>query len=65
MTCTLLYVDRNGRRVSLSVGIQNGLLCITEAGDVGPWRGKLTREERANALAELVEIEAYEERRAA
>jgi hypothetical protein len=65
MTATLLYVVRDGRSVALSVGLQNGLLCIAEAGTVGPWRGRLTTTERAKALAELMQIEAYEERRAA
>ncbi|MGK3981195.1 hypothetical protein WMF38_56890 [Sorangium sp. So ce118] len=65
MTATLLYVTRNGCRVSLSVGLQDGLLHIAEAGKAGPWSGRLTRDERAKALAELGEIEAYEERRAA
>lgn len=65
MTATLLYVVRNGRRAALSVGLQDGLLHIAEAGKVGPWRGRLTLDERAKVLAELAEVDGYEERRAA
>jgi hypothetical protein len=65
VTATLLYVVRNGRRVALSVGLHDGLLHIAEAGKAGPWRGKLTRDERAKVLAELTAVEGYEERRAA
>jgi hypothetical protein len=65
VTCTLLYVVRDGRRVALSVGVQDGLLCIAEAGKTGPWRGSLTQDERAKVLAELRGVKAYEERRAA
>lgn len=65
MTCTLLYVVRNGRRVSLSVGEVGDDLYIVEAGTVGPWRGALTGEEEAAVRAELAMVKAYEERRAA
>jgi hypothetical protein len=65
MTATLLYVVRDGRRVSLSVGLQDGLLNVAEAGKTGPWSGRLTRDERAKVLVELQNVKAYEERRAA
>lgn len=65
MTATLLYVVRGGRRLSLSVGLLDGLLHIMEAGKTGPWRGSLTRDERAKVLAELTAVQGYEERRAA
>jgi hypothetical protein len=65
MTATLLYVLRDGRSVALSVGLRDGLLHVAEAGEVGPWSGRLTRDERAKVLVELQNVKAYEERRAA
>lgn len=65
MTCTLLYVVRDGRRVSLSVGVVGDDLYIVEAGTIGPWRGELTAEEDAAVRDELAMVKAYEERRAA